>query len=234
MPIIHRDVKSPNVLILEEKRPEVDNSGRFKFCFGSKTSVIRAKVGDCGASRRLTTGQTMTMTRVGSPLWTSPEILAGRGYSTYVDVYSYGVVLFEMMTQNVSELWSVIRSATCEISLDCLASPPTSPHPISPLQLPFYKVPKKKLTMPFFDKVGAGIERLELDDEEEELLNEPELVSLFRKCTRFEPHSRPSMPDVVKQLKEIIEAKHATQVRDEQAVARLIHCMSVKRMNVEK
>ena len=37
-----------------------------------------------------------TMTRVGSPFWVAPEVLAGKRYCENVDTYSLGIVLFEI------------------------------------------------------------------------------------------------------------------------------------------
>ena len=41
------------------------------------------------------------MTRVGSPLWTAPEILNGKRYSENVDTYSFGVVMFEVAARQL-------------------------------------------------------------------------------------------------------------------------------------
>ena len=41
------------------------------------------------------------MTRVGSPLWTAPEVLAGTRYDEKVDAYSLGIVLFEIAARKV-------------------------------------------------------------------------------------------------------------------------------------
>ena len=42
-----------------------------------------------------------TMTRVGSPLWTAPEVFLGKRYNELVDTYSLGVVLFEIATRTI-------------------------------------------------------------------------------------------------------------------------------------
>ncbi len=36
-------------------------------------------------------------TLVGTPAWTAPELIANRSYSEKVDVYSFGVFLWELM-----------------------------------------------------------------------------------------------------------------------------------------
>jgi len=75
MKIIHRDLKSHNLLL--DKNYNV-------------------KIGDLGISRIATT--TQTMTSVGSVAWTAPEVLRKSHYNEKVDVYSYGVVLWEILS----------------------------------------------------------------------------------------------------------------------------------------
>lgn len=73
--MIHRDIKAANILVDRD-----DN----------------AKVGDFGLSRVIST---MNMTAVaGTPKWESPEILAGEPYTSASDVYSYGMMLFELVS----------------------------------------------------------------------------------------------------------------------------------------
>eukprot|EP00163_Fabomonas_tropica_P028049 TRINITY_DN560_c0_g1_i1.p1 TRINITY_DN560_c0_g1~~TRINITY_DN560_c0_g1_i1.p1 ORF type:complete len:468 (+),score=123.97 TRINITY_DN560_c0_g1_i1:258-1661(+) len=76
-PIIHRDLKSLNILLDEN---------------------AIAKVCDFGLSRQQAADNN-TMTRgVGTPHWVAPEILRSGKYSEKVDVYSYGVLLWELYT----------------------------------------------------------------------------------------------------------------------------------------
>ena len=57
VPIVHRDLKSTNILVTSDKT---------------------GKVADCGESRRVTFESTMT--QVGTPLWAAPEVLLGNRY----------------------------------------------------------------------------------------------------------------------------------------------------------
>ena len=76
--VIHRDLKSPNVLLDKHMIPKVCDFG---------ISTI-AEMGDDFIKTR----------RIGTPAWTAPEMFAGASYSNKVDVYSYGMLLYEMIT----------------------------------------------------------------------------------------------------------------------------------------
>jgi serine/threonine protein kinase len=73
-PLIHRDLKSPNVLLDEN---------------------YVAKIGDFGLSRFKDDSKTMTM--VGSPLWVAPEVLRGERFGEPCDVYSFAIILWELL-----------------------------------------------------------------------------------------------------------------------------------------
>ena len=71
--LIHRDLKSNNIVISKK---------------------VRGKVADYGESREK--GENLTMTSVGTPLWMAPEVSKGERYDFKADVYSFGVILFEV------------------------------------------------------------------------------------------------------------------------------------------
>ena len=73
-PILHRDFKSLNLL--------VDRKWNLK-------------VADFG----LTALKGVEDRRLGSIFWTAPEVLRGEPYNEASDVYSYGIVLWEILTR---------------------------------------------------------------------------------------------------------------------------------------
>jgi sterile alpha motif and leucine zipper-containing kinase AZK len=76
--VIHRDLKSKNVVITED---------------------MTAKICDFGCSRFLT--NTTKMSLAGTFPWMAPEIIQGLPVSEKCDSFSYGVMLWELLTQEV-------------------------------------------------------------------------------------------------------------------------------------
>jgi Ran GTPase-activating protein (RanGAP) involved in mRNA processing and transport len=80
--ILHKDVKSLNVLLTEQ---------------------LRAKLSDFGMSqvRNETTSKTSETTTGGTLLWKPPESFQRKPYTPKSDIYSYGVVLWEIATRTL-------------------------------------------------------------------------------------------------------------------------------------
>ncbi|POM61197.1 TKL protein kinase [Phytophthora palmivora] len=76
LPILHRDMKSPNLLV------EHDYS---------------IKISDFGLSRVKAQIQTMTG-NCGTVQWMAPEVLGNRKYTEKADVFSFGIVVWEIFT----------------------------------------------------------------------------------------------------------------------------------------
>ncbi|KAL6069141.1 Myotubularin-like phosphatase domain [Balamuthia mandrillaris] len=85
-PIIHRDLKTPNVLLGIEEEEE---SGR---------PTIVAKVADFGLSRLMLLSDKLALKPVDNPVWLAPELLRNEHYDEKVDVYSVGVIMYEIVS----------------------------------------------------------------------------------------------------------------------------------------
>lgn len=74
--IVHRDIKSLNLLL---------------------TSDGIVKLGDFGVSRQMSENTLCLNSFYGTPLYLSPELIAGKPYSETTDMWSLGVVLYELL-----------------------------------------------------------------------------------------------------------------------------------------
>jgi serine/threonine protein kinase len=127
-PIIHRDLKSHNIFV-HETFTETDRTERNKlrkksivkhdednqrdFSNGSSTrefkqeeegkisseSTIIAKIGDWGSARATLSGSRTMTHGVGTACWLAPEVITHARSSKYSDVYSFGIVLWELATR---------------------------------------------------------------------------------------------------------------------------------------
>ena len=55
------------------------------------------KLGDFGFCKNLNSADQMARTMLGSPIYMAPEVLRGEIYSNKADIWSLGVVLYEML-----------------------------------------------------------------------------------------------------------------------------------------
>ena len=76
-PIIHRDLKSHNLLV-------------------SDSWIV--KITDFGLSR---VKSFSTMTAAGTPQWSAPEVIRQDIYTEKADVYSFGVIIFELLAREI-------------------------------------------------------------------------------------------------------------------------------------
>eukprot|EP00884_Botryococcus_braunii_P019312 jgi/Botrbrau1/6064/Bobra.177_1s0004.1 len=110
--VIHLDIKSPNILLKGDGA---------------------AKLGDVGLSRRLQNGRThATLVDVGTYDWCAPEIILYQQATVKSDIFSYGVVLWEIITGNPPSRGRITEvnvpeqccQATADLLRKCLSETP--------------------------------------------------------------------------------------------------------------
>lgn len=101
--IMHRDIKPENIFF---------NNGK-------------VKLGDFGFCKGLKPGQHMAKTMLGSPIYMAPEVLKGQNYTTKADIWSLGVVLYEMLfgvcpyqSKSIAMLISTINTNDIQLPLE--------------------------------------------------------------------------------------------------------------------
>lgn len=118
--VVHRDLKSVNLLLCEDNH---------------------VKVSDFGLSKRLERGA-LPRSHVGTPAWKAPEMIDSLSYDEKVDVYSFGIVMWELLScrEPFRELravspWLIYRAVVQERQRPPLPTSASVP-PRSPLYVP--------------------------------------------------------------------------------------------------
>jgi serine/threonine protein kinase len=105
--IVHRDLKPENVMI--------DGQGN-------------VKIMDFGIARSMEAGTRLTGSMVGTPAYMAPEQVAGKPVDYRTDIYSLGLMLYEMFTG--APAFSADNSIA--VALKQMREDPTPPHEIEP------------------------------------------------------------------------------------------------------
>ena len=105
--IIHRDIKPHNIMILKD---------------GS------VKVADFGIARLLTVQNTLTQEALGSVHYISPEQAKGGHVDARSDIYSVGVVLYEMLTSRLP----FVGDSAVSVAIQHISAIPLRPRDINP------------------------------------------------------------------------------------------------------
>ena len=110
--IVHRDIKPANIMVV---------------------SGTEVKIADFGAAF-LKKSQVVQTAAMGSPYYMSPEQIQGKELNTHSDMYSLGVVLYELLTGRRPFLAENIESLLKKI-LELEPLPPTETRPELPKEL---------------------------------------------------------------------------------------------------
>jgi serine/threonine protein kinase len=107
--VIHRDIKPGNILVTADGTPKLVDFGIAKVLTGPRSADLTSP-----QERRLT------------PEYASPEQIAGQPVTTASDVYSLGVVLYELLTGHRPYLFQTRTTAEFERVI-CHEAPAASP-----------------------------------------------------------------------------------------------------------
>jgi NIMA (never in mitosis gene a)-related kinase len=87
---MHRDIKSANIFLFTPQTQETTEINS-----QSQTDLLQqAKLGDMNVSK--VSKQGMNRTQTGTPYYASPEVWRDEPYSFKSDIWSLGVVIYEM------------------------------------------------------------------------------------------------------------------------------------------
>ena len=100
MNIIHRDLNSHNCLVREDKTVVVADFGLARIIQNSNSADKRKysrQHGDAREARCSKKERKKRYTVVGNPYWMAPEMMKGNKYDEKVDIFSFGIVVCEII-----------------------------------------------------------------------------------------------------------------------------------------
>uniref|UniRef100_A0A8C5CD15 LIM domain kinase 2 n=1 Tax=Gadus morhua TaxID=8049 RepID=A0A8C5CD15_GADMO len=97
MSIIHRDLNSHNCLVKLDNTVVVADFGLSRLVVEEKVKPVEKPTSKKRVFRRIDRKKRYTV--VGNPYWMAPEMLNGKRYDEKVDIFSFGIVLCEIIGQ---------------------------------------------------------------------------------------------------------------------------------------
>lgn len=103
---IHRDIKPMNVLLTRAGKDYTSSFNESDMLFKTevdlssfdRTENLIVKLADFGLARHYVENEEVMMNTIcGSPLYMAPELLFGEKYNSKADLWSYGVIMYELL-----------------------------------------------------------------------------------------------------------------------------------------
>ncbi len=98
--IIHRDMKSDNILIDDDLHAKITDFGISRI-FGSATAAME---------------QQMTK-QIGTSQYMAPEIALGQTYNEKCDIFSLGIIMYEIVTENTNPYGTYSTTMNIELQV---------------------------------------------------------------------------------------------------------------------
>ncbi|XP_060534465.1 LIM domain kinase 1 isoform X2 [Cylas formicarius] len=95
MNIIHRDLNSHNCLVRDDKTVIVADFGLARIVSQATNSARRVSSNSPAGNKRQERKKRYTV--VGNPYWMAPEMMKGNKYDEKVDIFSFGIILCEII-----------------------------------------------------------------------------------------------------------------------------------------
>jgi serine/threonine protein kinase len=148
-PIIHKDLKPKNIMLDSHGNP---------------------KIIDFGLSEEQQTKEIENRKISGSASWMSPEMLKGDNYTEKIDVFAFGIILWQLVAGS-----TVVYDTT-----------------------KYEKLPTQQALQAFIDDITDN--RMRPNMPQHLTTEEPNLVRLIEQCWEDDPNMRPSFSFIVKAL----------------------------------
>lgn len=141
--IVHRDLKPGNVMLVKQDAADADHDGAGDFVKVLDFGLAKTRLADKRAGPQLTKAGTF----LGSPRYVAPEQIEGKPVDGRADIYSFGCVLYRMLTGRVP----FDGQQAVEVMLKHLS------EPVPPMSTPELTVPKtlEDLVMRCLEKKAA-------------------------------------------------------------------------------